>query len=402
MTARSQNPRRQPCAHSPAASPTSPAASPRSPTSPPPCAVRTAAPRSRPLAAWAAAGKTTLAIEAAWRMAGRFPDGILYIDMLGFGTAPPLTPAQAIAAVIEQLEPTAKLPERLDQLLPLHRRLLVGRKLLLLLDNARDTAQVADLVPPPPVALLVTSRHQILLDGGTRLDLDVMPLEEARTLLRGIVGDRRATDAELDRLAERCGRLPLALRAAGTYLQFRAGLKIADYLKLLATEQTRLDHLKVSQTGRDVRATLNLSAALLDAGDPLLGIALAPARRVPVGVSAGRCRCSLVCARVGYGRIARSTGVALAARLPETNRYRLHDLVPTAAGEALDAAVRLEFEGRHAEHYCGHWPEPMSSICRAAPMCSAAWPCLTRNERTFWSGKRGRSTIKTRMRMLRD
>ena len=65
------------------------------------------------------AGKTTLAIEAAWRMAGRFPDGILYIDMLGFGTAPPLTPAQAITAVIEQLEPTAKLPDRLDQLLPL-------------------------------------------------------------------------------------------------------------------------------------------------------------------------------------------------------------------------------------------------------------------------------------------
>ena len=112
------------------------------------------------------AGKTTLAIEAAWRMAGRFPDGILYIDMLGFGTAPPLTPAQAITAVIEQLEPTAKLPDRLDQLLPLYRRLLAGRKLLLLLDNARDTAQVADLVPPPPVALLVTSRHQIFLDGA--------------------------------------------------------------------------------------------------------------------------------------------------------------------------------------------------------------------------------------------
>ena len=76
-------------------------------------------------------------------------------------------------------------------------------------------------MPPSPVALLVTSRHQIFLDGATRLDLDVMPAEEARTLLRGIVGDRRATDAELDTLAERCGWLPLALRAAGTYLQFR-------------------------------------------------------------------------------------------------------------------------------------------------------------------------------------
>ena len=59
-----------------------------------------------------AAPARPLAIEAAWRMAGRFPDGILYVDMLGFGTAPPLTSAQAISAVIQELEPTANFPDR--------------------------------------------------------------------------------------------------------------------------------------------------------------------------------------------------------------------------------------------------------------------------------------------------
>ena len=178
------------------------------------------------------AGKTTLAIEAAWRMAGRFPDGILYIDMLGFGTAPPLTPAQAIAAVIEQLEPTAKLPDRLDQLLPLYRRLLAGRKLLLLLDNARETAQVADLVPPPPVALLVTSRHQIFLDGATRLDLDVMRCRggaDAAARHQSTTAARRMPSSIM--LAERCGWLPLALRAAVDLPAIPGRtLKVADYL----------------------------------------------------------------------------------------------------------------------------------------------------------------------------
>ena len=298
-------------------------------------------------------GKTTLAIEAAWRMAGCFPDGILYIDMLGFGTAPPLTPAEAITTVIEQLEPTARLPDRLDQLLPLYRRLLAGRKLLLLLDNVRETAQVADLVPPPPVALLVTSRHQIFLDGATRLDLDVMSAEEGRALLRGVVDARRATDSEIDTLAERCGRLPLALRAAGAYLQFRRDLKVSDYLVLLADERRRLDSLKVPQAARDVRATLGLTGALLDADDP--GLA-ARWRRLAVFSSA-----FLPDAAAAVWGATESDATEALDRLVarsllvferETQRYRLHDLVRTAAGEGLDDDSRLQAELAHAEHYC--------------------------------------------------
>ena len=94
-------------------------------------------------------------------------------------------------------------------------------------------------MPPSPVALLVTSRHQMFLDGATRLNLDVMPADEARTLLRGIVGHPAAP------------RMPSSIRwrdaAAGyrwRYVQpgptwnSRTGLKVADYLQLLAAERT--------------------------------------------------------------------------------------------------------------------------------------------------------------------
>ena len=298
------------------------------------------------------AGKTTLAIEAAWRMAGRFPDGILYIDMLGFGTAPPLTREQAIAAIIEQLEPTAKLPDRLDQLLPLYRRLLAGRKLLLLLDNARESAQVVDLVPPSPVALLVTSRHQIFLDGAARLDLDVMRAGEAHALLRGMIDNRRATDAELELLADRCGRLPLALRAAGAYLQFRPGLKVAEYLSLLAEECRRLDHLRVAQAARDVRATLKLSASLLEAEEPDLWqrwrmLVVFPAAFRPDAAAAIWDDTEAGAAEAMAHLVARS----LLAFEHETGRYRLHDLVRVAAGEALELEALAVASRRHAQHY---------------------------------------------------
>ena len=179
-------------------------------------------------------GKTALAVEVASAMAKQFPDGIIYINLQGFAQAAPLTPVQAISAVIGQLDPTAPPSDRLDQLHPRYRSLLSGRRLLLLLDNAREAAQIADLIPPRPVALLVTSRHQIYLDGAVQLDLGTMQPQEARDLLRGIVGAARGTDDDLTLIAERCGHLPLALRSAGAYLRYHQSLAPSAYLRLLA------------------------------------------------------------------------------------------------------------------------------------------------------------------------
>ena len=166
-------------------------------------------------------GKTTLAIEAAWRVAGEFPDGVLFIDLRGYGQAPPLTPAEAIAAIVAQLEPTARLPDDMAQRLALYRRLLTGRRLLLLLDNARELAQVEELVPPSPAALLLTSREHLRLHGAKLLDLDVLPPEDAVALLREIVGPARADEAQLAH-ARRALRPPALGPAGGRHLPQRA------------------------------------------------------------------------------------------------------------------------------------------------------------------------------------
>ena len=112
----------------------------------------------------------------------------------------------------------------------------------------------------------------------------------------------------------------MALRAAGTYLQFRTGLKVADYLELLAAERTRLDHLKVPQATRDVRATLNLSATLLDTDDPELA---ARWRQLAVFPSAFRPDAAAAVWGAPDLDAADTTGqagVALAARLRAGNR----------------------------------------------------------------------------------
>ena len=297
-------------------------------------------------------GKTTLALEAAWRVAGAFPDGALFVDLFGFGTAEPLTPAQAAAAVIEQLEPTARLPERWDQLLPLYRRVLAGRKLLLLLDNARDTAQVKDLIPPEPVALLVTSRRRLALAGAARIGLDVMAEAEALALLREIVGADGASDAELAALAGSCGQLPLALRAAGAFLT-TYGWGAADYLAALEKRRlARLSEAGEDDPALDVADVLGFSLDQLAKEDAALAGQFAMLAVFPAGFDAAAAGAvwgiEPGVARESLGKlVARSL-----VRQEAAGRFRLHDLVRDLASERLDDAAREEAAARHAAHYC--------------------------------------------------
>ena len=110
-------------------------------------------------------GKSQLAYELAHRLADRFPDGRIYIDMQGTGERP-LSPEDAMARVIEAFSPGEKPPTEVERLKTAYQAALGGKKALLLLDNAADREQVAQLLPPAPVALLVTSRRRILLPGA--------------------------------------------------------------------------------------------------------------------------------------------------------------------------------------------------------------------------------------------
>jgi tetratricopeptide (TPR) repeat protein len=172
-------------------------------------------------------GKTELALQVAGDLgADAFPGGIVTVDLQGTpdptaAAAAPLSTEAAMQRVLVQFDPTTKAPEDGEALALAYRQALVGKRLLLILDNARDEAQVTPLVPPEPVALLVTSRTHIVLAEGLTLDLDTLDTLDAGDavkLLQEEIGTSRPLDeATLARFAELCGYLPVALLAiAGT------------------------------------------------------------------------------------------------------------------------------------------------------------------------------------------
>ena len=174
-------------------------------------------------------------------------------------SAAPLSPEDAMARVLQALSPTARPLSERPALEAAYHQALAGRCLLLLLDNARDAAQVKPLLVAAPVALLVTSRRTIVLPGASPVRLDPMKLPTAMGLLREILGDRSPDEPKLELVAEACGRLPLALRAAGTFL-LTYGWPVDDYLAALREQRLALlSHMAADDPGLDVRAALSLS-----------------------------------------------------------------------------------------------------------------------------------------------
>jgi tetratricopeptide (TPR) repeat protein len=210
-------------------------------------------------------GKTELARRLAQELAADFPAARLSIDLLGTSERP-LTPDEAMRRLLEPFYPNQKLPDEPEQLAGLYRQTFTQNKSLLLLDNAADAAQVRPLIPPPPSAAIVTSRQHFTLSefGLTPLRLDVLPPEEARQFLRATSPKLRdAPDAEVEKLADLCGRLPLALRVAASLLNDRDDWTPATLRKRLADERTRLARLK-REGDLDVEAAISLSYNLLD------------------------------------------------------------------------------------------------------------------------------------------
>lgn len=185
-------------------------------------------------------GKTSLAVHFAHSVTSQYPDGQLYADLRGFApAAAPATPGEVIRGLLEALGvPPARMPGSQAALVSLYRTLLNGRRVLLVLDNARDAGQVTPLMPGSPGCLvLVTSRDQLspLVAGGARLiALDMMTSAEARSLLEERVGRSRAgaEPAAVDRIVARCAGLPLALAVVAA----RAVTRPAFPLAVLADE----------------------------------------------------------------------------------------------------------------------------------------------------------------------
>ncbi|MEJ3748444.1 BTAD domain-containing putative transcriptional regulator [Actinomycetes bacterium KLBMP 9797] len=162
-------------------------------------------------------GKTTLAVHSGHRLAPAFPDGQLYVNLRGFGPdSTVVDPAEALALFLQALGvPPRERPDGLDGRAALYRSLLADRRMLILLDNARDEAQVRPLLPGATACLvMVTSRNQMAgltaTHGAYPLRLPLFDRAEARRFLSGRL-DHDDAGGPVDEIVERCGRLPLAL-----------------------------------------------------------------------------------------------------------------------------------------------------------------------------------------------
>ncbi|MET9644493.1 BTAD domain-containing putative transcriptional regulator [Streptomyces syringium] len=211
-------------------------------------------------------GKTTLAVHVAHRTRDRFPDGQLYADLRG--TDPrPAEPMHVLDRFLRALGvPAGHVPALPDERAALYRSRLAGRRVLVVLDNARDLAQIRDLLPGSPgTAVLLTSRSRLAgLTGATLVDLRPMGPREALALLARIVGEERvnAEPKAAAEVVESCGGLPLALRIVAARLAAGPDRTLAQTAVLLADERRRLRVLRAEDAA--VETTFRLGAGLLD------------------------------------------------------------------------------------------------------------------------------------------
>jgi DNA-binding SARP family transcriptional activator len=311
----------------------------------------------------AGVGKTALAVHWARQHARRFPGGQLYVNLRGFGPADPLPPAEALRGFLDALGvPPAQIPATLERRQALYRSLAAGRKILILLDNARDPAQVRPLLPATPTALvLVTSRDQLtgLIpgDGAGPLTLDVLTEADARELLaQRLESARLAVEpTAATELITLCARLPLALAITAARAAARPQFRLAALAAELRDARGRLDALDMgagSDTA-DARAVFSWSYRHLSSAAArmfrLLGIHPGPDITAPAAASLAGL--GLPEARRLLRELAR--GHLIAESRP--GRFAFHDLLRAYAAEqarAIESGEDLRAAtGRALDHY---------------------------------------------------
>ncbi|HEX6339499.1 ATP-binding protein [Umezawaea sp.] len=284
------------------------------------------------------AGKTTLVVHAAYRLADRFPDGCLFVNLRGMD-ARPVPPGEVMHKVLRTLGVAEdRIPAVDEERASLYRAELRGRSTALVLDNAADEAQVRPLLATGSSSLVLVTSRQTLggLEVGTRLALDVLSSAESVRLLGAITGLERvsAERAAAERVADLCGHLPLALRIAGNRLASRPRWTVGHLAEQLGDEGRRLSAL----TSGDLR----VRAAFLMSYQHLNARAALVFRRMSL-VPGGDVTPALVAVAAGVEEDAAEETLEelVDASLVEVSatagRYVCHDLLRVFARERLGA-----------------------------------------------------------------
>ncbi len=310
----------------------------------------------------AGVGKTALALHWAHQVAGQFPDGQLYVNLRGFD--PSGTPVTASEAIRGFLDALGVAPERVpaspEVQAALYRSLLAGRRMLIVLDNARDERQVRLLLPASAGTLvLVTSRSQLTglaaADGARLLSLDALAPGEATELLAARIGPARAAaePGAVSEIAHLSACLPLAVAIAAARAATRPSLPLAALADELRNASGRLDALDAGDPAASVRAVFSWSVCHLSREAArlfrLLGIHPGPDISSPAAASLAGCGPAR--ARQDLGELARAHLVTERVG----GRYALHDLLRAyAAEQARDTGGKPERDaaiGRVLDHY---------------------------------------------------
>jgi DNA-binding SARP family transcriptional activator len=210
----------------------------------------------------AGVGKTTLATHIAHRLASRYPDGRLFLDLRGHDAhLKAVDPADGLEILLRMDgEASSRIPETLEERAALWRARLADRRVLLVLDDAVRADQVSPLLPGAPGCLvLITSRSRLAgLNGVRSLSLDVLAPKEASLLFRQTVGPDRRLDAHaVDEVVRLCGYLPLAITISATLLRHRPARSVDTHVAKLAQTKNRLAQLRVGDL--DLAAAFELS-----------------------------------------------------------------------------------------------------------------------------------------------
>jgi len=211
-------------------------------------------------------GKTALALHWAHRVRADFPDGILYADLQGWGPGPEVTVAELLPGWLWAFGmDTAAMPDDVRSRAAIFRSAVDGKRLLMVLDNAGDEEQVRLLLPgTASSAVVITGRGNMpglaMHHGAQTLRLDLLPPTGARELLRSIESERpKDAEGTRDRLADLCGRLPLALRIVAEIAGSRPGTSLESLVASLAEEGERLDRLEAGTDRSDPRTVFSWS-----------------------------------------------------------------------------------------------------------------------------------------------
>jgi DNA-binding SARP family transcriptional activator len=312
----------------------------------------------------AGVGKTALALRFAHEVAGRFPDGQLYVNLRGFDPAgTPADPATAIRDFLEALgiDPQ-RIPADLAAQAAMYRSVIAGRRLLIVLDNVRDAGQVRPLLPGSPGCLvLVTSRCRltglVAHEGARPLTLDLLTLPEARELLSSRLGSVPLAGIA-DEIIELCARLPLALSIAAARAASSASPGTASLGALteeLRDARERLDGLETGDAASSVRAVFSWSYQQLSGAAAHMFRMLGLHQGSDVRIAAAASAAGIPAARARV--VLRELTDAHLIMEKDRGRYSFHDLLRAFAAEqagACDSDAEQRAARRRLQDYYLH------------------------------------------------